>query len=196
MKSKEKIKNSSKYYYNLGLEKANANDLTGAVKNLKAALFYDKNDMNARNLLGLVYYQMGDIVPALSQWVISSNLKKEENAAIDYLKDVQENPVQLDTVNQVIKKYNQALVYAKQGNEDLAMIQLKNVVSMMPNFINAQLLIALLSIKDENYKDAQKALKNVLEVGLQKPKGIRISAGDGSSFKTCGYESRRQRFGE
>lgn len=47
MKSKEKIKNSSKYYYNLGLEKANANDLTGAVKNLKAALFYDKNDMNA-----------------------------------------------------------------------------------------------------------------------------------------------------
>ena len=39
MKSKEKIKNSSKYYYNLGLEKANANDLTGAVKNLKAALF-------------------------------------------------------------------------------------------------------------------------------------------------------------
>ena len=99
MKSKEKIKNSSKYYYNLGLEKANANDLTGAVKNLKAALFYDKNDMNARNLLGLVYYQMGDIVPALSQWVISSNLKKEENAAIDYLKDVQENPVQLDTVN-------------------------------------------------------------------------------------------------
>ena len=170
MKSKEKIKNSSKYYYNLGLEKANANDLTGAVKNLKAALFYDKNDMNARNLLGLVYYQMGDIVPALSQWVISSNLKKEENAAIDYLKDVQENPVQLDTVNQVIKKYNQALVYAKQGNEDLAMIQLKNVVSMMPNFINAQLLIALLSIKDENYKDAQKALKNVLEVDCKNPR--------------------------
>ena len=97
--------------------------------------------------MGLVYYQMGDIVPALSQWVISSNLKKEENAAIDYLKDVQENPVQLDTVNQVIKKYNQALVYAKQGNEDLAMIQLKNVVSMMPNFINAQLLIALLPSK-------------------------------------------------
>ena len=172
MKSKEKIKNSSKYYYNLGLEKANANDLTGAVKNLKAALFYDKNDMNARNLLGLVYYQMGDIVPALSQWVISSNLKKEENAAIDYLKDVQENPVQLDTVNQVIKKYNQALVYAKQGNEDLAMIQLKNVVSMMPNFINAQLLIALLSIKDENFKDAQKALKNVLDVDCKNPRAL------------------------
>lgn len=172
MKSKEKIKNSSKYYYNLGLEKANANDLTGAAKNLKAALFYDKNDMNARNLLGLVYYQMGDIVPALSQWVISSNLKKEDNAAIDYLKDVQENPVQLDTVNQVIKKYNQALVYAKQGNEDLAMIQLKNVVSMMPNFINAQLLIALLSIKDENYKDAQKALKNVLDVDCKNPRAL------------------------
>lgn len=172
MKSKEKIKNSSKYYYNLGLEKAGANDLTGAVKNLKAALFYDKNDMNARNLLGLVYYQMGDIVPALSQWVISSNLKKEDNAAIDYLKDVQENPVQLDTVNQVIKKYNQALVYAKQENEDLAMIQLKNVVSMMPNFINAQLLIALLSIKDENYKDAQKALKRVLEIDCKNPRAL------------------------
>ena len=54
---------------------------------------------------------------------------------------------------------------------------------MMPNFINAQLLIALLSIKDENYKDAQKALKKCAGGGLQKPKGIRISAGDGSSFK-------------
>ena len=58
-------------YYNAGLYKARVRDLTGAVESLKISLMINKYNTNARNLLGLVYCEMGDVVEALSQWVVS-----------------------------------------------------------------------------------------------------------------------------
>ena len=62
-------------YYNAGLYKARVRDLTGAVESLKISLMINKYNTNARNLLGLVYCEMGDVVEALSQWVVSKNLR-------------------------------------------------------------------------------------------------------------------------
>ncbi|MCI9181393.1 MAG: hypothetical protein HFG50_15590, partial [Lachnospiraceae bacterium] len=42
------------YFYNLGLEKAKLRDLTGAADYLKKSLRFDKYQIDARNLLGLV----------------------------------------------------------------------------------------------------------------------------------------------
>ncbi len=132
--------------YNEGLEKARIRDLSGAADTLTRCLTYYKRNVNARNLLGLVYYEMGEIVAALTQWILSKNLCDENNEADYYIDSIQSNPHVLENWSLTIKKYNTALQSAKQGNEDLAIIQLKKVVNISPNFVRAQQLIALMYI--------------------------------------------------
>ena len=50
----------------------------------------NKYNINARNLLGLIYCEMGEVVEALSQWVMSKNLAPDDNVARELYK---ENPV-------------------------------------------------------------------------------------------------------
>lgn len=73
---------------------------------------------------------MGECVEALSEWVISKNLKPEKNIADEYIRDVQSNQNRLSTMNQTIKKFNKALGYAWEGNDDLAIIQLKRYLAL------------------------------------------------------------------
>ena len=132
--------------YNEGLEKARVRDLSGAADVLNRSLTYYKKNIHARNLLGLVYYEMGEVVSALTQWILSKNLCSENNEADTYIEEVQSDTRILDNASLTIKKYNAALQSAKQGNEDLAIIQLKKVVSTMPNFVRGQQLLALMYI--------------------------------------------------
>ena len=44
-------------YYNQGLEKAEIRDLSGAIDLLKRSLKFNKLNIPARNLLGLVYFE-------------------------------------------------------------------------------------------------------------------------------------------
>ena len=55
-----KALNTADYYYNIGLEKAQMHDLSGAEMYLKKALTYNKSHKNERNLLCLVYNEMGE----------------------------------------------------------------------------------------------------------------------------------------
>ena len=132
MDSYNKIIRLSNTFYNDGLKKAKVRDLSGAAKSLRMSLQYYKANIEARNLLGLVYYEMGEVVDALSEWVISRSLKPEGNPAEQYLDAIQSNSSRLSSVNQTIKKYNQALLYCQQDSKDLAIIQLKKVLSMNP----------------------------------------------------------------
>ena len=160
----KKIMKSSDAYYNLGLEKAKNRDLSGAVDCLKRSLKFNKHNTNARNLLGLVYFEMGEAVSALSQWVISMNLQPDKNIADKYLEQVQRNPGRLDTINQTIKKYNQTVQYATQESEDLAIIQLKKVLNLYPNLIKGHQLLALLYMKMGDYEKALKPIKKALAI--------------------------------
>ena len=153
----------SNVLYNEGLEKAGVRDLTGAVASLHQSLKLDKNNIPARNLLGLIYYETGEIVAALSEWVISKNLQPDDNLADKYMDMVRNSPAQLDDINQTIKKFNIALNYCQQDSLDLAVIQLKKVLSLNSGFLKAHLLLALLYLKAGNYErakiEAQKTLK-------------------------------------
>ena len=104
--TKKKLESLSNRYYNEGLEKATVRDMTGAVEALHQSLKLNKNNIDARNLLGLVYYETGEAVPALSEWVISKNLQPEDNLADSYMDMVRSNPGQFDNINQTIKKFN------------------------------------------------------------------------------------------
>jgi tetratricopeptide (TPR) repeat protein len=163
VKTYKRIVSLSNVFYNEGLEKASVRDMTGAVTALRQSLKLDKNNIDARNLLGLVYYETGEVVAALSEWVISKNLQADKNIADYYMDMVRNSPSQLDNINQVIKKFNIALNYCHQDGLDLAVIQLKKVLSLNPGFIKAHLLLALLYLKNGNYDrakiESQKALK-------------------------------------
>ena len=148
----------------MGLAKAQIRDLTGACELLRRSVRFDKRNTNARNLLGLVYYEMGETVQAMSEWVISKNLQPEKNLADDYIRRLQSNPVRLDTINQTIKKYNLALGYAKQGNDDVAVIQLKKVLNSAPNMVKGHLLLALLYMKKGEFEKARKSLVKALKI--------------------------------
>lgn len=160
----KKIIYISNRFYNEGLERANVRDLTGAITSLRQSLKFNKNNVEARNLLGLVYFETGEVVAALSEWVISKNLRPKKNIADDYIDMIQTNQSRLDTINQTIKKYNQALTYCNQESLDLAVIQLKKVLSLNPKFIRAHQLLALLYINGEEWEKAKRELTKCIEI--------------------------------
>lgn len=159
MDSYNKIIRLSNTLYNVGLEKAKVRDLSGAADSLRKSLRFNKANIQARNLLGLVYFEMGETVDALSEWVISRSLQPEDNVAEEYLNSIQSNRAKLNTINQTIKKYNQALLYCQQGSRDLAIIQLKKVLSLNPNLVKGHQLLALLYMQEGRFDQAKKELR-------------------------------------
>ena len=165
----KKLYKISNRCYNEGLEKAKVRDLSGAVVSLQNSLKINKRNTDARNLLGLIYSEMGEIVDALSEWVISNHLQPENNLATGYLSYFQNNPTRLDAAEQVVKKYNTSLKLAKAGSYDLAVIQLKKLISLNSKHIKGLQLLGLLNIKSGNLPQAKKYLKMMLKVDAMNP---------------------------
>ena len=160
----KRIIRASNYHYNVGLSKAKIRDLSGAITSLQMSLKYNKRNTNARNLLGLVYFQMGETVSALGEWVISVHFQSKGNVARNYIKKVQNNQGQLQVINNTIQNYNLALKYLEEGNGDLAIIELKKVVNLNPNYIRAYQLLGLLYIQQKQYSAAKKILSRALKL--------------------------------
>ena len=70
----KRIGRISNLLYNRALEKATVRDLSGAIGLLKRSLKFNKENIDARNLLGLCYYETGEVVLALCEWVINIHL--------------------------------------------------------------------------------------------------------------------------
>ena len=154
----DKLMRISARLYNDGLEKARVRDLTGAAESLRRSLLYNKCNTEARNLLGLVYYEQGEAVSALTEWVISRNLDNYENDADYFLERIQDDPDELENINAAVRKYNLGLEAARVGNIDTAVIQLKKAVSTYPHYVRAMKLLGLLYIRQEEYQKAKKIL--------------------------------------
>ncbi len=169
----KRIYYASNMYYNNGLTRAKVRDLSGAVVALKKSLELNKYNTNARNLLGLIYFEMGETVAALSEWVISRHFNPDDNNADNYINYIQENPTRLDGLNQAIKRYNNALTFAKQGSDDLAIIQLKRVIQLNPNFIRAYHLISVLYIKNGENEKAKKCLLRASRIDVSNTTTLR-----------------------
>jgi tetratricopeptide (TPR) repeat protein len=160
----KKIMYAANWLYNDGLERAKVRDLSGAISSLRQCLKLNKNHIEARNLLGLVYFERGEVVAALSEWVISKNIRNSKNIASDYIDMIQNNPGRLETYNQTIKKYNLALGYCQQDSLDLAVIQLRKVISLNPNFVQARQLLALVYINNQEWEKAKKELERAARI--------------------------------
>lgn len=163
-------------YYNIGLAKAKHRDLGGAADALKKSLRFNKFQTDARNLLGLIYNEMGEVGAALTQWVISLNLQESDNLAEEYLRRVHKARGYLEVADQAAKKYNQALIYAQNDNEDLAILLLMRMVAEVPNYVKAQELLALLYIHHEDYTKAGQCLYQALKVDKYNARAQRYMA--------------------
>lgn len=160
----KKVEYLSKLYYNQGLEKASIRDLSGAVNCLKQSLTFNKRNIQARNLLGLVYFETGEVVAALSEWVISKNLQPTRNIANEYINRLQANSNKLDAINETIRKYNNALALCRDGHEDMAAIQLRKILTQNSKLIKGYHLLALIYMKNHDWGKARRILRKAARI--------------------------------
>ena len=171
MKVKTSFRKIANAYYNVGLERAQLNDLSGAAVYLKEALHYDKTCTDARNLLGLIFYEMGETADALVQWIISYNFDPDpvNNRADHFLEEIQRKAVVIEQDSDLVKRFNQALYIAQHDGEDFAVIELRDITKKKPNFVKAQLLLAVLYMQSGDYIKAGRGLLEVLRIDHNNP---------------------------
>ena len=154
----------SNSYYNKGLKLAQEHNMTGAADNLKKSLQFNKRNTQARNLLGLIYYNIGEVADALVQWVLSLNMQPIGNDADRYLNEVQRQSGLLDSFEKTITRFNQALALCQSGTDDLAIIQLTKISESNKNYLRAHVLLGLLHMEIQNYGKAYKCFQKALNI--------------------------------
>ena len=172
----KKIVKKSNELYNTGLEYARARNLTGAIRCLEVSIKMFKANINARNLLGLIYVETGEYTKGLVQWIISKSQQSENNLADYFLDALQNNRQFVNKMNSTIRKYNKAVTYVKQENYDLAEIQLKKLLNDNKNLVKGHQLLALLFMKKEKYAEARAALAKAQRIDNGNPTTLRYIA--------------------
>ncbi len=160
----KKIVYAANSCYNDGLERACVRDLSGAEHSLKQCLKLNKNHIEARNLLGLVYFETGETAAALTQWVISKNISATNNLADEYIDRFQSNQSRVETMSTTLKKFNKGLELAQGGSFDLSIIQLRKVLSMNPKYVQAHNLLALLYFERGDFEKARREIDRTLDI--------------------------------
>ncbi|MBR5338894.1 MAG: hypothetical protein IK150_02320 [Lachnospiraceae bacterium] len=196
----KKIVYASNRAYNSALVKANSRNLSGAREDLKQSLYLYKKNIMARNLLGLVEYALGEPAEALKQWVIAKNLASDNRDADRYINAMRRSSKEMDSEGHGVKKLNQALTYARNDADDLAVIQLKKVISVHPNMTKAYNLLALLYMKTQRTEQAKRVLRNCLQVDTGNVTALRYlkdieeteAAGGARNVGTVGENEREQ----
>ena len=196
----KKIVYASNRAYNSALVKANSRNLSGAREDLRQSLYLYKKNIMARNLLGLVEYALGEPAEALKQWVIAKNLASDNRDADRYINAMRRSSREMDSEGHGVKKLNQALSYARNDADDLAVIQLKKVISVHPNMTKAYNLLALLYMKTQRTEQAKRVLRNCLSVDTGNVTALRYlkdieeaeAAGGTRNVGTVGENEREQ----
>lgn len=173
MEYQKRLIRQSNYWYNDGLKKAQIRDLTGAIASLRRSLQYNRANTQARNLLGLVYYGRGEVSEALVEWIISKSFQAHENIAEYYIRKVQDSAGQLETINDAVKKYNQSITHCFQGNEDVAVIELRKAVTEHPSFVKAFQLLGLIYLHTGQPAKAKQMLRRAQRLDTTDPLTLR-----------------------
>ena len=172
MKKNRHLEQISNGYYNLGLSLAKERNLSSALNALSISLGLNKKNTDARNLYGLIQFEMGEETKALISWVISININPINNPAQNYLQKLRNKSAYLEKSQDAISKYNKAISQIKTVNYDMARITLKQAVDIRPHFVKAMLALALLDIREGKSSEAKKLLDNVLSIDRFNTKAI------------------------
>lgn len=160
----KRILRRSNSWYNEGLKCAKVRNLSGAKVCLQKSLKYNKANIGARNLLGLIFYETGRVVEALNEWNISQEMQPMVNPATRYLGEFAQDPHALEKVRQSVMKYNTAVNFAMQNSEDLAVIQLNKALALNNHMVDAYKLLGLIYINRKEYVKARKVLRKAHQI--------------------------------
>ena len=128
-------------FYNEGLRYAQKEQYQHARIWLKKAIRYNRENLQARNLLGLVYMQTGEIGEAVGQWTQSVAICEDAavNPAVEYLKKVSRTLGKAAQLKQAVRLYNEGLALLQDGQRDTALLHLKKSVLHSRQFLLTQL---------------------------------------------------------
>ena len=155
--------------FNRGLERLNFSDLFHGIDYLQKSISVSKNNISARNLLGLALNEIGHVGEALYHWTMSLNLHPEDNPASEYIERVSGDKDYLERSNGAIILYNRALNHIKQKSDDLAIIELKKALELNPQFIDAYNLATLCYLIQNDSTNATAALERALSIDPYNP---------------------------
>lgn len=158
-----KIYNLSVRYYNTGIILAQEGKYTEAAHSLRKSVALKKDNIQAQNLLGLVYYKLGRVTDGILHWQLSLKYQKDNNDALKYIQDCSYNANEMSKAD-AIPAYNKALRSIKLENVDLAVLSLKKALELNPRFVDAIILMALCRIKQGNITMAVRLLERVLKL--------------------------------
>lgn len=187
----KKINALSIKYYNQSLDFAKEDKLTPAIYYLRKSVAYNKKNVEAQNLLGLLYYRMGRVTNSFINWRTSLAAKPKDNPAQEYLQDML-NSVDFVEKSKAVSKFNESLNHAKHGNYDMAIMRLKRGLDFNSKSVDILNLLAYCYImqgeESAAYKYVEKVLKidkaNSIALGYQKylrPDKLTIFGSKGSS---------------
>ncbi|MCR4946038.1 MAG: tetratricopeptide repeat protein [Lachnospiraceae bacterium] len=144
--------------YNRAVYQARENDISDAINTLVLALKYNKININARNLLGLLHYRRGEETEAVKQWLISRGFQPEDNMANHFLEETDSDTRERVRLSSVAQNFNQVITHLNTGAYDLAALQVKKVVGICPNHVQARQIQGLLFLREGKYDRAIKTL--------------------------------------
>lgn len=162
----------SQKYYKKGYEEAEKRQLTQAIPYLQKAVSLNKYNREAKNLLGLIHFELGQVGEALKMWILSIAVCKEDNIANDYMETVRKHPKKLEMYKETVQLYNRALKYLAKKNDDMAVIRLKKAISINPKFVDARNLLTLCYIYENQYGKARDQIIKVLEIDRNNEKAL------------------------
>lgn len=188
-----KTKSIAAKLYNKGLAHAQERRLTEALEALKKSVYFDRFSIDARNVLGLVYFELGMVADALKQWAISASYYGEKNPATGYIAQIKANRRQMERMNDGIKLYNKGLADFIHRNDDMAVIQLKKAINLNPKLIEAKNLLACIYIKRNELQLAKRLIQPVCEYDLGNEKADRYQDALGQSLTPAIPEATLQK---
>lgn len=157
-KTRDRLRATSDLYYLTAARSAGDGDYFHACELLQKAIRYDKFNIEARNLLGLLQFQQGELADALHTWRLSVFVRADKNRASYYLAELAKEPQLISNMGQSLILYNEALEMARTGQGDFALVRLRKATQLNPRFVKAHLLLCACYIHKEEYARALETL--------------------------------------
>ncbi len=163
----------SKKYYTIALEHSKKRQIYYAIRNLNKSLFFESNNKDTRNLLGLCYIETGRIGEASKEFLLSCFIEGKENIADEYLEKIEKAISETENYDLSIESYNEALELMKNKKISLAILKLRSAVSYNKKFVDAHLLLALCCIMRNMYDEAKININEVLKIDVENPMALK-----------------------
>lgn len=170
---KIKDKTKSERMYDKGLELKKENNLSKSIIELKKSLIKNKHNCKSRNLLGLCYFEYGELSKALIEWSLNDITLENKEGINIHLRRVAKEASTILTAQKSIEKYNQGIISISNKDYTKGIINLETAIVFNNNFIEACNLLAVLYLSKNDDVKAIAYVEKVLDLDKNNKKAIK-----------------------